>query len=369
MVRTSFRVGVAALSVALVGSTVPVTGTVGANGWSPPDHGPLIEGLAGPLGLAVAANGDVYVSEAFAGRLTRIGHHGGTRVLVDAPGTEIAGLDVQGSGKIVMTQTIFDGPPGEEAPVLDAGIVRVRRNGSTRSLASTFDFENANNPDQVNTYGLVDGSPECLAQVDPFFPGGTYTGILETHPYAIAHVKGGYAVADAAGNAILRVRNNGRVSTVAVLPPIPQTITQDTVDGLAADGIDISACLDASWLGEPVPTDIEVGDDGYWYVSTLPGFPEAPGAGAVWRLDPDHGTATMMLSGLTGPVDIAVDHDGSIVVAELFAFQITRFDEHGAAVASTFADSPGAVEIGPDGTVYAAVGVFSESGSVITVDV
>jgi len=55
------------------------------------------------------------------------------------------------------------------------------------------------------------------------------------------------------------------------------------------------------------------------------------------------------------------------VIAELFAFQITRV-RNGVAT-STFAHSPGAVEIGADGTVYAAIGVFTDNGSVVTVDI
>jgi hypothetical protein len=81
------------------------------------------------------------------------------------------------------------------------------------------------------------------------------------------------------------------------------------------------------------------------------------------------GHTDMVATGFAGPVDIAVDRDGSIVVAELFAYQITRIDAGGSVVDATFADSPGAVEIGRDGTVYAAVGVFTPSGSVVTLDI
>ncbi len=60
----------------------------------------------------------------------------------------------------------------------------------------------------------------------------------------VAIVPGGYAVADAAGNSVLRVGKNGRVSTVAVLPPVEQLITAETVAQFAEEGIDISGCGD-----------------------------------------------------------------------------------------------------------------------------
>ncbi len=325
---------------------------------------PIIDELAGPLGLAVGSDGTVYVTEAFGGRLTSIDQRGRTTVLVDAPGEELAGVDAKGKGTVVFTQTLFDGEAGEEAPPLDAILARVTPNGKTSQVASTQAFEAANNPDAVNEYGLVDPSDECLAQVEPFFP-PVYSGIVESHPYAVAIVPGGYVVADAAGNAILRVGANGQVSTVTVLPPVEQVIGQDAVDSLAEDGVDVSACLGEAYLGEPVPTDVEVGPDGYYYVSTLPGFPETIGAGSVWKVNPSNGAVEQVATGLAGPVDIAVAGDGTIYVAELFGFQISTI-VGGVVTDSVFADSPGAIEIGPDGTIYATTGVFG-NGAVVKI--
>lgn len=362
MARRAVSTGLATALVALIGPFVPPNIAVA-------EEGPLIEGLEGPLGLAVGDDGTVYVAEAFAGRLTSIDRRGRATVLVDAPGQEVAGVDAKGKGTAVFVQTLFDGAPGEEAPPLDSIVARVKPNGKTSTVASTQSFEMTANPDGGATYGFVEPSADCLGQVDPFFPGGTYPGIVESHPYAVAIAGDGYLVADAAANAIFRVSKDGVVSTAAVLPSIPQTITEATVEQLAADGLDISACLGETFLGEPVPTDIEVGPDGAWYVSTLPGFPEQPGAGAVFRVDPATGNSVMVAGGLNGAVDIAVDRDGSIVVAELFAFQITRLSPTGDVLDSVFADSPGAVEIARDGTVYAAVGVFGPNGSVTTIDI
>ena len=336
-------------------------------------NNPLITGLVGPLGLAVGQDGTVYVSEAFAGRLTAIHKNGSTDVLLDAPGTEIAGIDVRGNGTLVYTQTVFDGEPGEEAPPVDAILGRLRPNGKTKTLASTQDYEAAANPDSVNMYGLGDLSgaadaEACFANWPVEFLGPqSYPGIVESHPYAVAVVPGGYAIADAAANAIFHLKKNGTMSTVAVLPPIPQLITAELVAGLP---VDLSACVGGYYNGEPVPTDIEVGPDGYWYVSTLPGGPEAPGSGAVWKIDPATGAVMFVADGLTTPVDIAVAADGTIWVAELFGFQISTIS-NGVVSPHSFAPLPGAIEVGPDGTVFAVINALPDGppdGQVIRID-
>ncbi|NND04555.1 MAG: ScyD/ScyE family protein [Acidimicrobiia bacterium] len=319
---------------------------------------PLATGLVGPLGLAVGDDGTVYVTEAFAGRLTAIDKNGSTKVLLDAPGTEIAGVDAKGKGTLVFTQTVFDGAPGEEAPVLDALLARLRPNGKVKAVASTNDYEAAVNPDSGSLYGLVDLSgaadaASCNANWPTEFLGPqTYTGIVESHPYAVAIVPGGHVVADAAANAIFHIKANGDISTLAVLPPIPQEITQELADSI--DFADLSGCVGGFYYGEPVPTDIEVGPDGHYYVSTLPGGPEAPGAGAVWKVNPANGAVTLVSAGLTTPVDIAVADDGTIWVAELFGFQISTI-KNGTVAPEMFAPLPGAIEIGPDGTIFAVI--------------
>ena len=334
---------------------------------------PLIGGLVGPLGLAVGQDGTVYVTEAFAGRLTAINSDGTTDVMLDAPGTEIAGVAARGNGTLVYTQTTFDGAPGEEAPPLDAVLAKLRPNGKTKVLASTQDFEVEANPDSSNIYGLGDlsGAADAAACVAgwpvEFLGPQNYTGIIESHPYAVAIVPGGYVVADAAANAIFEVTHDGRISTLAVLPPIPQLITAELIAGLP---VDLSACVGGYFDAEPVPTDIEVGPDGHYYVSTLPGGPEAPGAGAVWKVNPANGAATLVSDGLTTPVDIAVAADGTIWVAELFGFQISTISD-GVVTPHSFAPLPGAIEIGPDGTIFAVINSLPDGppdGQVVRID-
>lgn len=311
---------------------------------------PVVDGLVGPLGLAVGTDGTLYIAEAFAGRLTSVDKKGRRQVLAQTEAF-VGGVDASGKGQTVFTTTLFP----EEGAAADTTLSRVTPQGKTSTLASLQAYEEAVNPDEGSVYGFVDASEECLEQAPPFTH--PYGGIIESNPYAVTIVPGGYLVADAAANAILKVGANGRISTVAVLPPVPQEIDADT-----AEQFGMPACAGEVYLSEPVPTDVEVGPDGSYYVSSLPGMPELPGTGSVWRIDPRVGEPELVAGGLTGAVDLAVAPDGAIYVAELFADRISVLRD-GAVSPLVELSSPGAVEIARDGTLYATTGVFDPEGN------
>ena len=341
--------------VALLAGSVPASA-------APSVSDPIADGFAGPLGLAVGDDGTIYVGEAFSGHLTTIDKKGNRDTLVDVAGNEVAGIAAAGRGTVVYTQTLFDGAPGEEAPPLDASLNGVRPNGKTRTIASTKAYEELNNPDGDVTYGFEGVDPECLDLIPPEAGIPTsYTGIVESHPYAVAIVDTGWVVADAAANAILHVDRQGNVSTVAVLPRVQNDLTPEVVEGFG-----LPPCLAGGiYWGEAVPTDVEIGPDGDYWVTSLPGGPELPGSGSLWRIDSSSGVATQVAAGLDSAVDLAVGHDGTVYVAELFANRISTV------VGSTVTPLvdvplPAALEFGPDGTLYATIDAFG-NGSVVTI--
>ena len=322
---------------------------------------PVLDGLMGPLGLAIGNDGTVYVGEAFAGQLTSFDRHGRRTTLYQSDGSFVAGVDAAGKGNVVFTETVFPELNEDEPP--ETRLARVQPNGKVRTIASLSDYEAQANPDAGQHYGFVDMDAECLAQLPPDLQ--PYSGIVESNPYAVKIHRGGYLVADAAANAIVHVARNGRVSTVAVLAPVANLITDEV-----ADELDLPECaVGETYYGEPVPTDVEVGPDGAYYVSLLPGMPELPGSGEVRRIDPATGQVTTVASGLTSAVDLAVADDGTIYVAELFGFAISRV-VGGVVEPHAEAPFPSAVEIDRDGTLYAAIGAFFEEppfGSVVRV--
>lgn len=341
-----------ALGMALL-MTTPATAQAASGSVSEP----IVEGLIGPLGLDVSDNGTIYVAEAFAGQITRVLPGGARSVFFQSEGGSVSGVASTVLNRVVITLSTF---PEEEAPPLDTTLERVRPDGRATTLASLLDYEVANNPDAGNTYGFLNVSAACQTKLPPeLLP---HPGIVESNPYKVATLSPiSYAVADAAGNSILRVTNSN-VTTVAVLPGVPQRITPN-----AARDLGLPLCtVGRTYTSEPVPTDVEVGPDGFWYVSSLPGGPELPGTGSVFRVDPSTGAVSLVARGFSGAVDLAVADDGTIYVAELNANRISSISDGVVApVVDVF--SPGAVEIGPDGTIYATTGVFGPAGDVVIV--
>lgn len=348
MSRTTHRRGIPLFATAGAAALLVATaGPVAADGHI------VVDDLFTPLGFAIGSDGTFYVAEAFAGKLTAVKKGKRTTLVQGEFGT--AGVAAAGRGKVVYTQSL----PPEVGGSPDTTLNRVQPNGKVRHLTSLFAYEAENNPDEMNTYGVVDPSPECAAQAEAaeeFIGPISNPGGVDSNPYAVAlDPDGSTIVADAAGNDLLRVSPNGKhVSTIAVLPPIEQELPAEALEGIPAD---LSACVGAAFQSEPVPTDVEIGPDGDYYVSALPGFPESPGAGRVYRVDRHSGAVSEVASGFSGAVDLAVADDGTIYVAELFAGQVSMVApgaDH--ATDSTDANCPTAVEIGADGSVYVAEG-------------
>lgn len=319
---------------------------------------PLASGLAGPLQLAVASNGTVYVAEDFAGRLTKIDKHGRTStVRTVAGGSEVAGVDVRGSGTLVYTTT---SGVSEETSATASALVRVLPNGRPIQLADLLFYEQHYNPDQVNHYGFSHLAPACAATFPPFIPTDQYAGLVDTHPYAVATVGNGWIVADAAGNDLIKVTADGRVSTLAVLPAQPPVaITADNFDALGLP----SCAVGATYAAEPVPTDVELGPDGQLYVSTLAGDP-APGS--VYRVDPQSGATTLIATGFAGATNLAVSPSGTIYVAELFGGQISKVVGTGSQPVVQLPD-PAGLEWAR-GQLYVSYDVFGPDGKVATIN-
>lgn len=324
-----------------------------------------ITGLASPLGFDIGSDGTVYVAEGFAGQVRSFGKRGKERILVPSvPGQFTSGVAATGRGDVVYTLSLP--PEFQDGPPVDTTLNRVNSWGKSKELASLFDFETENDPDKMNHYGLINASPECVAQYNAVNAtlGGVlgpavYDGVIESNPYAVAiDWDGSSIVADAAGNSLVRVSRSGkRVSTVAVFPPLTQTITEAALVDGQGEPLPLGDCVGQPYESNPVPTDVEIGPGGHYYVSALPGFPESPGAGKVFRVNRWNGAVTEVAGGFSGAVDLAVGHDGTIYVAELFASKVSKV-ERGATSASASVDvpCPTAVEIGARGDVYAAEG-------------
>lgn len=166
-------------------------------------------------------------------------------------------------------------------------------------------------------------------------------GAVDSNPWRMALLPGGgMVVSDAGANALLQVDAAGTVSTLAVLPARDFGFVRPT---------------------EAVPTGLAVGSDGAFYVAEATGAPFPPGAARVHRVESD-GSSSVFAGGFTMIVDIAFDHDGSLLVLEydtngLFipggAGRLSRVAGNGdVSVVWDGLVETGALAIGADGAYY-----------------
>jgi glucose/arabinose dehydrogenase len=116
---------------------------------------------------------------------------------------------------------------------------------------------------------------------------------LDTNLYGLLALPGHQLVTDAGGKSLLDVAANGSISTVAVFPKF----------------------MGMFGPTDRVPTDVVLGPDGAYYVSTLSGVPFTPGAAVVFRVVPG-AAPTIYAANLTQITDLAFGPDGSLYVLQ-----------------------------------------------------
>jgi len=361
LARPLMRAGVAVAAVALAASGLAQPASAHNRHGHHKPHKPvaktLVSDLVSPLTIAVDHRGAVYSTQNFTGTLTKYTPGRPPRVLYQSTteGAEVGGVSVRGD-EVTFTIT---------APDMTTTLMQYER-GVVTELASLSDHESTENPDAEVAYGFGDDLPvECAAQFPPDFP-ASYTGIVESHPYATLTVGRTTYVADAAANAILAVRGD-QVRTVAALPSRPETVTAE-----AASANGLPECTAGyEYAFEFVPTDLAMGKDGKLVVTSLPGGPEDDSLGArgsVWKVDPWSGRAKPLAKGFLGATGVAVGKQGEVYVSELFGNRISVV-KRGSHHAKKFIalSMPAAVEWTPKGlyaTADALTGLSGEPGDV-----
>lgn len=338
-----------------------------AQRWRPGHHGlrlPTLDftgavasGLAGPLVFEVDG-GDVTVGQAFAGLLTFVPRGGTPTVLAvaDPPGGDVAAVSTW-RGAVTWAERV-----GDFTTVTSSLLKRRAPDGTVSVVADLLAYEQANDPDGDVTYGAQGLDPSC--EVPEGF--GPYTGVVDTHGYGSATARNGTTyVADAGMNAVLAVDPAGAVRTVAVLPPVPWTITAEVAAALGLP----DCVVGTTYLFESVPTDVELGHDGWLVVSTLPGGPEdgSTGAlGAVHRVNPRTGEIRTLATGLSGATNVAVGPLGTVFVAELYANEVSVVTPWGHVRSLGAVNQPAGVEW-EDNRLYVSTDALTGNGKVVAV--
>jgi DNA-binding beta-propeller fold protein YncE len=370
MRRTSLLAALCAGTLAATLAAAP-SSAHGDHGGRHRDRGPetIASGLVGPLTLAVHdSSSRIYVTQSFAGLLSKIDRRGNVTDLVANPNPdgEVVGVSL-GRGGVYYVDTDYAAGTSH--------VNRVDRHGHvSRVSRDLFAYEAKHNPDQNQTYGFVGLSTSCAADLAQFEqdnagmlpPLSEYTGIVESHGYQTKVDGRRIYVADAAANAVLRVdARTGKIRTVAVLPPLEVTFTPEVlgiVEG--GTGMDVPDCLAGStFMAEPVPTDVAVGKDGRLYVSTLQGWlGEMLPLSVVYRVDPHSGRVRWVAGEMHGATGLDVK-GRDIVVAEMFAGEVSVIKK-GRHTAKTLFTVPSPGDVDVHGRyVYATAGVFDETGN------
>jgi hypothetical protein len=294
--------GAAALTKAAVSSVLPAR--------------VVAAGLDQPHGVAIGPNGDLYVAEVGNGKvgagcktgseaacvndsgvIARVTLSGGVKTIVSGlpeignPGGAAGAAGVAGVAVIghwiyaVIQNSGINAKTGKEsfgkAGALLGDLVRAPLSGGKAKVVASFGpYEAAHNPDHGK--GKGPGDPP-----------------IDSDPYGLVAYHGGIAVADAAGNDILWVSPTGKISTLAVLPLIPEPTAKGHV------------------LSQAVPTSLAVGPDGALYVGELGGAAaNDKGDVNVYRIVPGQ-APKVVASHLTMIGGIAFDPSGRLVVLEI----------------------------------------------------
>ncbi|SES48759.1 hypothetical protein SAMN05216199_0189 [Pedococcus cremeus] len=315
---------VASTTIALVGATGasahPTTATKAPRA---PRVVTLTDRVIAPFQIAVRngyINHDhgVYVADGGTQTVSRIRSNGTLSTVATFPGkdSDVAGLAWSRAGR-TLAWTSTDHAKGESWLNLTRSDVGTRR-------FSLSDYEKSANPDGDVHYGIKNPTQcqiDAFKKLGPDAPPASYTGIKDSHPYSVVQWGDYWVVADAGGNDLVKVDNQGHISTLAVLPPQPVKITK-----AAAAANHLPSCVvGATYAFEPVPTDVEVGPHGLLYVTTLPGGPEDPSLGArgsVYVVNGYTGQTLRIATGFAGATNLALA-GRTIFVTELFAGRIS----------------------------------------------
>jgi hypothetical protein len=254
------------------------------------------------------------------GPVEAISQFGGLQVLFQ--NTDIdptTGQETYGPGGALLGDLVKYGPFG---------------GGTARVEAAFGPFEAANNPDHGEGTAVQFGEPA-----------------IDSDPYSFVPYRGGYAVADAAGDDLLYVSPWGHISVLAVFPTIPETAPPGDLGPTQTTPVPVDA--------QPVPTAVAVGPDGALYVGELGGDPFNVGSESIYRVVPGQATK-VVASGLTTISDIAFDHQG-----RLLALEIDQAGLDDPALPSGGLPTPGAIiRVGWNGqqTVVASTGLEFPTG-------
>ena len=284
----------------------------------PPGVSVLAGGFVNPAHISFGPHGTLYVADMGTGSVTRVKLRTGAQSVVASGLGLAAGVDVGRGGQVFATSTLGD-PETEVAP---ARLVRIGRHGTVKVKADLLAWELAHNPD---------GQSQATDSV--------------SNPYGVLVLPHRVLVADAGANDLIEVRADGRMRTLTVFPSF--------TDGECATRPENTP---GTFGCDAVPTDVEMGPDGYLYVSGLGAFEQ----GHIYKVNARTGAIARTWGGLPPLTGIAVAKDGTIYAASFVSDTLLRI--RGTDVDVATVPAPTDVELG-----HGMIVVASFAGAIFTV--
>ena len=360
-------------------------------GFSPesaPDEFTIIaSGLRNPRGLVFGPDGSLYIAEAGAG--------GGGVCIPGPEGEQCYGT----SGAVSKVDFDTEGNPILQQEVV-SGFSSLGAKGTGDAATGPHDLAFAATGDLYVLIGLG-ADPDLRDPSGPLGADGinfgqlakvddqgnwsnvvdiaTYEGTdnpdgaqIDSNPYALLAMDDGFLAVDAGGNDLLNVSmvsNNQSLSAAAVI---------STAAVFPARMVEFPPGSGQMIPMDSVPTAVEIGPDGAYYVSELTGFPFPVGGANIYRVVANQ-PPEVYLTGFTNVLDLAWGPDGSLYVLEMAkdsllapppVGQIIQVTPYGArtVIASEGLIAPVDMEIGPDYALYVSNnGTSPDSGQVIRI--
>jgi DNA-binding beta-propeller fold protein YncE len=304
------------------------------------------------------------------GAITRVWKGEQTRIVTGLPShaspegfgaTGPHDLALRGNNTAFVVTGLAGDPAFREAFGQDAAdfgkLLRVRLNkGNWESVADLVDYEADTDPDE---------------------------GGVDSNPYAVISAGDRHIVVDAGSNDLLRVGENGRVSTLAVFPErmvdAPDFLGLPPGTQIPMESVPTTVVQRREFREHDHDDDDESGS--VFYVGELTGFPFQVGGARIYRVVPGK-EPQVFAEGFTGIIDMAFSpKDGRLYVLEFQTNGLLTTDLTGAlirvnrdgsqeVIASDGLVAPGGLAFGPDGAAYVTnFGIFPGEGQVVRIPI
>lgn len=338
----------------------------------------VTSGLNNPRQLSMTSDGVLLVAEAGKGGTSCTGE-GEQQMCVGTSGSVSAVFHPANANAVnpirVVTGLISGSGPDGSFAIGSDGVSAKKFLGGTIFMQETFappDVFPAGIPGEQSgklLYAWPGYTPKIASDVSAYEltldPDGKG---VDSNPYAVLDLGDRRLVADAAGNSILSVAANGKITLFKVFKNITTGTCGVPNPATNWPGYDPSPEFPGCHF---VPTSLALANDGDILVGGLAS--EQPGQAQVVKLDAKTGAVKKTWTGFTGVTGVAMGKDGSLYVSEFFAPQangptpesigvVTKVSPSGARVHKDVPFPTGIVVDSSNNVYVSAFSVASDAG-------